>query len=69
VGKFNIDQTKKKEHQLLVTLVGSMNSIRGFHTTIICYGRPFKRRNSLPIIHAAEKPAAKADIDFSALGT
>jgi len=46
-----------------------MSYSRGFHTTIMCCGRPYKRRNSMPIIHASEKPAAKAILDFGALGT
>jgi hypothetical protein len=41
---------------------------RGFHSSAAALGRPWKRRDSRPVIHAAQKPAERADIDFSNLG-
>jgi hypothetical protein len=41
---------------------------RGFHSSAAALGRPWKRRDSRPVIHAAQKPAATANIDFSSLG-
>ena len=48
----------------------NMNMInrRFFHSSIVSLGRPFKNRNSRPVLHAAFRPAEKADIDFSKLG-
>ena len=39
-----------------------------FHSSAVALGRPWRRRNARPIIHASEKPAETAKIDFTSLG-
>ena len=50
-------------------LVGkTVNGHGAFHTSAVAQGRPWKRRDSFPVIHASQKPAHTANVDFSALG-
>jgi large subunit ribosomal protein L49 len=43
-------------------------SSRSFHSSAAALGRPFRRRDGRPVLHAAQRPAEPADIDFSTLG-
>jgi hypothetical protein len=40
----------------------------GFHSSAFVEGRPWKRRNAIPVFHASQRPAETADVDFKALG-
>ena len=42
--------------------------VSSFHSSAAVLGRPWRRRNAQPIVHASQKPAEEADIDFSTLG-
>lgn len=44
------------------------SSSRTFHSSAVALGRPFRNRNGRPVVHASQKPAETADIDFTALG-
>eukprot|EP01032_Pedospumella_encystans_P003583 gene3583-4237_t len=39
-----------------------------FHSSAAALGRPFRRRDGRPVLHASQRPAEVADIDFSTLG-
>lgn len=40
----------------------------GFHSSAFVEGRPWKKRNAFPVIHASQRPSEPADINFNELG-
>lgn len=39
-----------------------------FRRSLVALGRPYKYRDGFQVVHAAQRPAAPANIDFDALG-
>lgn len=39
-----------------------------FHSSAAAFGRPFRKRNGRPVLHASQRPAEEANVDFSSLG-
>lgn len=46
----------------------SVAGVHNFHSSAVALGRPWKRRNSNPIVHGSQKRAETANIDFKELG-